>query len=214
MLKRTYLFIVCMMAFFTLQSCTTISYNVRYNVNDMPVLADNNNNGSEAVTIISIGDNTELPSYQDELINIFWRLEQNELHFTLTNKSSVPLKIIWDECTFHESKNNTACRIIHDGSSIPEVYLNSISQNPTVVPAGGANHVDFIMPTSHVNVDRDDFEVDIDPIFYRKIKNSRLERFQNDNKNYVYTIHIPIVSNEIKHDYKFEFIIDSVVPRK
>lgn len=208
MLKNKPLFAIILLSIVALQSCTSISYNINYSVNNQPL------SETKEPIQIRIGKNDTLPEYQDNLLAIIWRLDRDELHFKISNRSEQPFKIIWDECTFYESKDNTVCRILHKGSdNIVDYFRIKGSQVPTVVTAN-SNYIDYILPMSHVEVDLDDGETDIEPIFYTHIKNGRLKRYTENMKNYTYTIYIPIITDDVRHDYTFKIMIESVVPIK
>ena len=52
--------------------------------------------------------------FEDALLKIIWIPKKYEFHFTLTNKISQSIKVMWDDAAFVDS-NKTSHRVIHSG---------------------------------------------------------------------------------------------------
>lgn len=92
-----------------------------------------------------IKDNISEYLYEDKNLSILWSGEKEQFTFLLKNKSNNSLKIIWDEASFINNKNQSS-KVIHKGVR----YINANNpQAPTIIPKG-AELNDIIAPVDRI----------------------------------------------------------------
>ena len=84
-------------------------------------------------------------SFEDDLVQIVWLAQPNEISFLLNNKTDYSIKIIWDEAAFVD-KGGMSHRVMHLGVKYSD---RNASQPPTVVARKGSIH-DVVVPTDYV----------------------------------------------------------------
>lgn len=132
--------------------------------------------------------------YEDNIMSIIWHGTNKEFIFSLKNKSDNSLKIIWDEASFINEKNEPS-RIIHQGIK----YINANDpQPPTIVPKGTVLN-DLIAPVNRIHLGeytKSWYQDDL-------IENSRRHNKQLGGKNV--KILLPIEIKGVVNEYIFTF---------
>ena len=83
--------------------------------------------------------------YEDSLIKCAWVVGTEQFAFTLENKTTNSIKIIWDECAYINENGSTG-RIMHSGVK----YTDKNASQPPSVVVRGARIDDIILPTDNV----------------------------------------------------------------
>lgn len=83
--------------------------------------------------------------YEDNVISILWYGDKTQFVFSLKNKSTHSLKIVWDEAAFINNKNESS-RVIHKG--VRYIDANK-SQASTIIPKGTELN-DIIAPVDRI----------------------------------------------------------------
>lgn len=94
---------------------------------------------------IKTNDDVSKFLYKDNVVSILWFGDKTQFSFSLKNNSSHSLKIIWDEASFINDKNESS-RIIHKG--IRYIDANN-PQAPTIIPKGTELN-DIIAPVDRI----------------------------------------------------------------
>lgn len=84
--------------------------------------------------------------YEDDLINIIWKVSRKEFKFDITNKTNHSMKINWDDISYVDI-NGRVGRVMHSGVKYNE---KNNSQPPTTIPRG-ASLSDLLLPTDNVS---------------------------------------------------------------
>lgn len=131
--------------------------------------------------------------YEDNIISILIMGGKKQFEFSLTNKMTNSIKIVWDDASLVD-ENNMVSKVIHKGIK----YINAQdAQSATTIP-GGASISELIAPTSRIGYS--------DGWYQRSIVSSNKS---NDPNVVGKTIKIllPIEINGIINEYVFCFTI-------
>lgn len=94
---------------------------------------------------VKTDDNVSKYLYEDNVISILWYGDKTQFVFSLKNKSTHSLKIVWDEAAFINNKNESS-RVIHKG--VRYIDANK-SQASTIIPKGTELN-DIIAPVDRI----------------------------------------------------------------
>lgn len=138
-------------------------------------------------------------AYKDDKIDILFNIEKDGISFTLNNISNLPLKINWDEMSI--VLDGKANRLMHKGVA----YMDrSKSQVISVVPPNTTLE-DIVIPTMNIHfVNTKNAFWDISPLYKISMKNV------SEMKGKKLSLYFPMIFNDEKIDYNFEFQIDKV----
>lgn len=90
-------------------------------------------------------------SFDDEYVFFKWNLTGAQAGFSLENKESNSIKIIWDDSIFVDA-DNVSKKIIHEGVK----FVDRSSFIPPTVIAGGSKIKDFIVPSDSIEISNSD----------------------------------------------------------
>lgn len=137
-------------------------------------------------------------SYEDAFITINFTVANEELDFTLSNKTQEPQTINWDEVSFIDL-SGTAHRVLHLGVKLID---RDKPQSPTVIPPG-ARINDLIAPSDAVRFSSLIRDWQRDPL----LPPSQLIV---NYKGKTFGVFMPILVNGKKTNYTFTIRIDDV----
>lgn len=83
--------------------------------------------------------------YEDNIMSILIMGGEKQFEFSLTNKMTNSIKIVWDEASLVD-ENNMVSKIIHKGIK----YINAQNAQPATTIPGGASISELIAPTSRI----------------------------------------------------------------
>jgi len=141
--------------------------------------------------------NKEL-SFEDAAIAINFTVANEELDFTLSNKTPEPQTINWDEVSFVDL-SGTAHRVLHQGVKLID---RDKPQSPTVIPPG-AKINDLIAPSDAVRFSSLINDWQRDPLLP---PSQLIVNF----KGKTFGVFMPIMVNGKKTNYSFTIRIDDV----
>ncbi|MGL6178525.1 MAG: hypothetical protein ACRC13_04820 [Tannerellaceae bacterium] len=128
----------------------------------------------------------------------------------MNNKSNYSIKIPWDEVAYIDASGQTG-RVMHTGVK----YIDRNNSQPASVVPKGASLTDIVVPTYNV------YYVEGR---YGGWRESSLFNFPIDKKNieeskqkYIgKTVRIlfPVVIEDVKNDYVFEFKVEDIIQKK
>jgi hypothetical protein len=162
--------------------------------------------------------------FEDSVLQILWRVNQDAIGFYMNNKTDHSLKIVWDEAAFVD-QNGTTHRVMHQGIKYTD---RDQAQPPSIVVRKG-NYGDIIEPTDYVSFrERTEYSSggwEEKPILeyfdshynsaftHQEGKYPTLEAFTTAVKANVgksIQVLLPIRIEETTNDYIFTFKIDSL----
>ena len=83
-------------------------------------------------------------SFEDELVKVVWFPPGDVLPFTLTNKTTHSIKLIWDEASYVD-EYGVNHRVVHAGTR----YVDRSKAQPPSVIARGATLTDLVYPSDY-----------------------------------------------------------------
>lgn len=144
--------------------------------------------------------------YEDDYIDISWFVGSSQFSFTLKNKSEYSIKIPWDDVTYINTAGSVG-RVMHAGVK----YIDRNNSQPASVIPKGTSLSDIIQPTDNVyyssgqyggwrttnlfnfNVDKKNLEVSKAPYIGKTVR-----------------ILLPVLIQDVRNEYVFEFKIDDI----
>ena len=148
LIKRIPLFIVIVTIGIFLSGCESQKLNSRYQVSLIQV--DQPKNPKEQYGTQRISTTNEQGKYEyafeDNLIQVFWVPQTDEIEFSLKNKTKNTMKILWDDASLITYAGSSE-RVIHAGIKYSE---KSSPQAPSVI-AKGSTLSDLIAPASYIS---------------------------------------------------------------
>ncbi|MEX2115660.1 MAG: hypothetical protein WEB37_02140 [Bacteroidota bacterium] len=141
--------------------------------------------------------------FQDDRIRIAFRIDDAAIRFQLRNRSSVPLRVKWDDVSIGVRDRYYAVRNTRT-LYIPDYRDNAV---PTILPSGYI--VDMAMPAENVSFDGNEWkEKDLLPTTDR---NSAVIRQRLlDNKGSTVNLLLPVQVGDSVWSYTFQFQVASV----
>lgn len=83
--------------------------------------------------------------YEDNIISILIMGGKKQFEFSLTNKMTNSIKIVWDEASLVD-ENNMVSKVVHKGVK----YINAQDAQPATTIPGGASISELIAPTNRI----------------------------------------------------------------
>ena len=149
--------------------------------------------------------------YEDDFIEIVWYVGLKKFDFELKNKSTHTMKINWDDISYVDINGKTR-RVMHAGVK----YIERNNSQPATSIPKGASLSDILLPTDNVILSSGLYggwiESNLIPSYY-----STSEAMANGAESYVgkkMTILMPIMIENVQHDYTFVFNIDKWLNKK
>jgi hypothetical protein len=193
------------LAAMTMTSCST-AYMAKYNV----VLAQvekpsdaGQQYGETAITTVTEGEISRY-YFEDEFIQIYWRVTPEQFQFELKNKGAHTIKIDWDAITFVDI-NGRAGRVIHEGVRYTD---KNNSQASTNIPRN-ARITELLLPVDNIQWKGYNWvTLSLIPSYY-----STSQAMNEGKGTYVgkkMSILFPIDIAGVTNDYIFEFLVKDV----
>jgi len=149
-------------------------------------------------------------SFNDDKIDIVFSIDEQEINFTLKNKTKDTLKIIWDNATI--VLNGKVNKTIHKGVK----FINKNEAQPASTIPPNAEIDDLLIPTEHIFYNNIYNQWDCFGLFPTDNRNSSLFPDENitkvilNSKGVKFGLYLPIEYQGKIMDYNFEFQIASV----
>lgn len=150
-------------------------------------------------------DSAKVMKFSDELIDVEFTFDNHSIHFTIKNKTSDVMKIIWDDASIIQF--GISHKIVHNNVKFDFRYE---PQLPSVIPANSAI-IDMAEPSDNIFYNGDDWDVkglfpvndfSIDSLYVM------IMGFKGEN----ITLYFPIYYQGNILDYYFHFIVTKVRP--
>lgn len=196
----------------TLSSCVT-SYMASYSVglSSVESPADAKKQFGETKVVTFKEGEVDKYRYEDDFIEIVWYVGLKKFDFELKNKSTHTMKINWDDISYVDINGKTR-RVMHAGVK----YIERNNSQPATSIPKGASLSDILLPTDNVILSSGLYggwiESNLIPSYY-----STSEAMANGAESYVgkkMTILMPIMIENVQHDYTFVFNIDKWLNKK
>jgi len=139
MLKREFGFVLSLLLF---TGCMSFSGTYTFNMTDVERPENSTEQYGDFTTTVNEDGGIV---YEDSLIKCAWVVGTQNFAFTLENKTTNSIKIIWDECAYINENGSTG-RIMHTGVK----YTDKNASQPPSVVVRGARIDDIILPTDNV----------------------------------------------------------------
>ncbi len=191
------------------------TYNISLQQADRPAVADAKYGNVNISPLTENGRNKYV--FEDEMVGITWDAEADDLSALFVNKTSSPIKIIWDDAAYID-ENGVSHRIIHSGIKYSE---KDKPQLPTKIAPNGKIE-DAIIPTNLVYFEEgyygeNDFKAGRwieKPLFeYCRIggnEDSAIRLLQS-NVDKTFQILLPLNIEKIVYDYVFTFRVKDYI---
>jgi hypothetical protein len=151
-------------------------------------------------------DGPDQSFFEDGFVKIVWTPTALEVALELTNKTSNPIKIIWDDAKFIDSEGNQQ-RAIHSKVKLSEVDK---PQEPSIVEQSGSLS-DTVIPAD--NIIYRDARWQKKPMFPNFAVSRKAEHFDDDVQAFVgksFKVILPLETDGTVHEYSFTFKISDV----
>ncbi|OWP85751.1 hypothetical protein BWK60_12455 [Flavobacterium covae] len=150
--------------------------------------------------------------FEDELIKADFSVNKSDISFSMKNKSSKAIKIIWDDCAF--VNNGEAFKIIHKEVKFLD---KEKSQVPTTIPPNSLLK-DLVAPIENINMNYyySKYNTHISwtkaPLLGNHVSQSKsyIRKYMLPMKERKLALFIPVNIDGQKHDYMFEFAINDI----
>lgn len=145
--------------------------------------------------------------FEDGLVKIVWTPTADEVAFELTNKTSQPLVIRWEDAKFIDS-DGTEKRLVHSGVD----YAKKNDPQEATVVEGGATLRDAVCPAD--NIYYSDLRWQRKPLFPTFAMSRKVENFEEEVQAYIgksFRILLPLEIDGTVQVYSFSFEVMDVV---
>lgn len=154
----------------------------------------------------SIMDNniSSSANYKDELLSVSWSIDRNKVNFSVKNNASGSIKIPWDDMAF-VGINGESHRIIHKGIKYSE---KEKEQAPSIIARNAELH-DLIIPADKIYYQKSWEKWSAYPFVDDFLYSPEDESTKHPNGKKIQVL-LPIIVNEKRYEYQFEFKIDNI----
>lgn len=193
-----------------LSSCfgPRLVYNVGLSNVEAPADAKKQYGETKIVTLEEEGKSSY--KYEDDYIEIYWFVGSSKFSFTLKNKSEYSIKIPWDDVTYINTKGSVS-RVMHAGVK----YIDRNNSQPASVIPKGASLSDIIQPTDNVYYISGQYGGwQTSKLFNYNIDVKKLEESKLPYIGKTVRILLPILIQDVRNEYVFEFKIDDITTIK
>ena len=181
-----------------------LSYNVGLSNVEAPV--DSKTQFGETKIVKTEVDGKTNYKYEDDFIDISWFVGSKQFALSLTNKSNYSIKIPWDDMAYIDVTGQTG-RVMHSGVK----YINRNDSQPASIVPKGAKLTDIIMPVDNVSFTSGTYggwrEASL---FNFPIDKKNIEESKQQYIGKTVRILFPVVIENVKNEYVFEFKVDDI----
>lgn len=145
--------------------------------------------------------------FEDEMVKVLWLPTTDAVHFSLINKTSHSIKIIWDEAAYVDISGSSH-RVMHYG--VKYIDRNN-PQPPTIVVRNGSIE-DLVFPTENVYYSSGKYggwrELPLFPSsgYSADELNSKIEPYRNKS----FQVLLPLQIEDVVNEYIFVFNIKNI----
>lgn len=185
-----------------------LTYNVGLSNVEAPADAKTQYGDTKIIKLDVEGKNNN--KYEDDYIDIMWIVTNTQFNFVLKNKSNYSIKIPWDDVAYISSSGQTG-RVMH--SSVK--YINRINSQPASVIPKSASLSDIVIPTDNIYYVSGQYGGWREgKLFNFPIDKNNIEESKQLFIGKTVRILFPIIIQDIKNEYVFEFRVEDIIQKK
>ncbi len=207
-MKTTIYLMTCIIMLFGLIGCVTFHqalYDFELQKVERPAQAKEKYGDQKIATTQEEGVNKYV--FEDEMIRVLWFPTTYEINFSLTNKTSHSIKIIWDDAVYVDV-NGISHRVMHSG--VKYIDRNN-PQTPTIIVRNGSIE-DLVVPTDNVFYLSGQYggweKKPLFPIIANSVEdlNTEVEPYRNKT----FQVLLPLQIEDVVNEYIFVFNIRDI----
>ncbi len=207
-MKTTVYLMTCIIMLFGLMGCVTFNqalYDIELQEVERPAQAKERYGEQKIATTQEAGVNKYV--FEDDMVRVLWLPTTDAIHFSLTNKTSHSIKIIWDEAAYVDV-NGSSQRVMHSG--VKYIDRNN-PQPPTIVVRNGSVE-DLVFPTDNVYYSSGQYggwrETPLFPSSAYSVEdlNTKVEPYRNKT----FQVLLPLQIEDVVNEYIFVFNIRNI----
>lgn len=204
------LFIVFALAIF-LSSCVMYSGVYKLSLQEVESPQNLKEKSGESRRAILKPDGSSNYVYEDDLMKIIWEPGTTQFGFKLYNKSSLTIKIIWDEASYVNIYGESQ-KIFHSGIK----FTDKSNSQPLTTVVKGTSVDEVIMPVDNANYVSGQYGGWSKIPLFRNTAASKQEMddIKNSYLGKVVKIYLPIKTEDKTNEYLFTFQIDGFIEKK
>lgn len=137
--------LVILVSIYLLSSCMSYSgsYDISLDSVELPEDSSIEFGNSKIIELKEDGENKYV--YEDDMIKVLWLPLSSQFSFTLENKTTHSIKLIWDE-TVYVDENGSSSRVLHSGVK----YIDRNNSQPSSIVIKKGRIDDLIVPTDNI----------------------------------------------------------------
>lgn len=148
--------------------------------------------------------------YEDDYIDIMWIVTSTQFNFVLKNKSNYSIKIPWDDVAYISPSGQTG-RVMHSGVK----YIDRNNSQPASVVPKGASLSDIVIPTDNVYYVSGQYGGWREKkLFSFEIDKNNIEQSKQEHIGKTVRLLFPIIIQDVKNEYVFEFKVEDITLKK
>lgn len=148
--------------------------------------------------------------YEDDYIDIIWVVTSTQFNFVIKNKSNYSIKIPWDDVAYISPSGQTG-RVMHSGVK----YIDRNNSQPVSVIPKSASLSDIVIPTDNVYYVSGQYGGWCEgKLFNFPIDKNNIEESKQLFIGKTVRILFPIIIQDIKNEYVFEFRVEDIIQKK
>lgn len=200
--------IVSLISIYFLSSCMTYSgtYDISLDSVEVPEDGSMEFGMSKIVELKEDGENKYV--YEDDLIKVLWLPLTSQFSFTLENKTSHSIKLIWDE-TVYVDENGASSRVLHSGVK----YIDRNNSQPSSIVIKKGRIDDVIVPTDNIYYVSGQYGGwRTEPLFENSAyTEEELNSLIEKNIGKTVKIYLPIEIKGVMNEYIFSFVVEDFI---
>lgn len=200
--------IVSIISIYFLSSCMSYSgtYDISLDSVEVPEDSSMEFGMSKIVELKEDGENKYV--YEDDLIKVLWLPLISQFSFTLENKTSHSIKLIWDE-TVYVDENGSSSRVLHSGVK----YIDRNNSQPSSIVIKKGRIDDVIVPTDNIYYVSGQYGGwRTEPLFANSAyTEEELNSLIEKNIGKTVKIYLPIEIKGVMNEYIFSFVVEDFI---
>lgn len=200
--------IVSLISIYFLSSCMSYSgtYDISLDSVEVPEDGSIEFGMSKIVELKEDGENKYV--YEDDLIKVLWLPLTSQFSFTLENKTSHSIKLIWDE-TVYVDENGASSRVLHSGVK----YIDRNNSQPSSIVIKKGRIDDVIVPTDNIYYVSGQYGGwRTEPLFENSAyTEEELNSLIEKNIGKTVKIYLPIEIKGVMNEYIFSFVVEDFI---
>ena len=208
----THTFVLFLLIGFIMQSCVTHDINYVVDLSNVESLNKSKEHIVDFKIINFRLDGMNLCRFEDDNMEIVWRVSRTEFNFELKNKTENLIKVNWNDVAYVDI-NGRVSRMAHKGIKLSE---RNSSQPSTVIPKSAVLS-DILIPTDNIHFTSGKYNSSwskepLIPFSYKSHKYRLAAARSNVGKKM--SVLMPIIMEGVQYYYTFEFTVSNIEEKK